>query len=93
MALTDTFVKKVKHTGKPTGDKYTDGDGMYLLVKAAGKYWRMDYTYANKRKTIAFGVYPAVALSKARHRRVRARELLALTRALLRKWNSPNARR
>ena len=77
MALTDTFVTKVKHTGKPTGDKYTDGDGMYLLVKAAGKYWRMDYTYANKRKTIAFGVYPAVALSKARHRRVRARELLA----------------
>ncbi|GAB3757505.1 hypothetical protein GCM10028796_01750 [Ramlibacter monticola] len=37
MALTDVFVRQVKHTGKPTGDKHTDGAGMYLLVKAAGK--------------------------------------------------------
>ena len=37
MALTDTFVKQVKHSGKPTGDKHTDGSGMYLLVKEGGK--------------------------------------------------------
>jgi len=37
---------------------------MYLLVKAAGKYWRQDYTYADKRKTLALGVYPAVSLAK-----------------------------
>lgn len=43
MALTDTFVRQVKHTGKPAGDAYADGGGMYLLVKAAGKYWRMDW--------------------------------------------------
>lgn len=42
MALTDTFVRQIKHSGKPTGDKYTDGGAMYLLVKAGGKYWRMD---------------------------------------------------
>jgi len=30
MALTDTFVRQVKHSGKPTGDKHTDGDAMYL---------------------------------------------------------------
>jgi integrase len=77
MALTDTFVKQVKHTGKPTGDKYTDGQGMYLLVKAAGKYWRMDYTHERKRKTLALGVYPAVTLAKARQRREKAREILA----------------
>ena len=41
MALTDTFVKQVKPTGKPTGDKHTDGGGMHLLVKPAGKYWRL----------------------------------------------------
>jgi hypothetical protein len=46
MALTDTFVRQVKHTGKPAGDKHADGGGMYLLVKAGGKYWRMDYAYA-----------------------------------------------
>ena len=77
MALTDTFVKNTKHTGKPTGDKHSDGDGMYLLIKAAGKYWRMDYSHGEKRKTLALGTYPEVSLIKARQRRVKARELLA----------------
>lgn len=77
MALTDTFVKQVKHSGKPAGDKHADGGGMYLLVKAAGKYWRMDYAFAAKRKTLALGVYPEVGLAKARKRRDAAREQLA----------------
>jgi integrase len=77
MALADTFVRQVKHTGKPTGDKHTDGGGMYLLVKAGGKYWRLDYSHAAKRKTLALGVYPEVSLAKARKRREAARELLA----------------
>jgi hypothetical protein len=77
MALTDTFVRQVKHTGKASGDKHADGGGMYLLVKAGGRYWRMDYTHASKRKTLALGVYPEVSLAKARKRREEARELLA----------------
>ena len=77
MALTDTFVKQVKYTGKAAGDKHTDGGGMYLLVKAGGRYWRMDYTFQEKRKTLALGVYPEVSLAKARKRRESARELLA----------------
>lgn len=77
MALADTFVRQVKHTGKAAGDKYADGGGMYLLVKAGGKYWRQDYTYTGKRKTLALGVYPAVTLAQARKRRDKARELLA----------------
>jgi integrase len=77
MALTDTFVKNVKHTGSPAGDKHTDGQAMYLLVNAGGKYWRMNYRFAEKRKTLALGVYPAVSLAKARQRRDKARELLA----------------
>ena len=77
MALTDTFVRQVKHTGKASGDKHADGGGMYLLVKASGRYWRMDYTHANKRKTLALGVYPEVSLAKARKRREEARERLA----------------
>lgn len=76
MALTDTFIKQVK-PNKPTGDKHTDGGGLYLLVKPAGKYWRMDYRYLDKRKTLALGVYPAVSLASARRRRDEARELLA----------------
>ena len=77
MALTDTFTKNAKHSGKPAGDKHTDGNGMYLLVNAVGKYWRMDYRFADKRKTLALGVYPEVSLAKARQRRDKARELLA----------------
>lgn len=77
MALADTFVRQVKHTGKPAGDKHSDGQGMYLLVKASGKYWRMDYTHLAKRRTLALGVYPAVSLAKARERRNEARKLLA----------------
>ena len=78
MALTDTFIKKsTKHSGKPAGDKHTDGGGMYLLVTAAGKYWRMNYRFADKRKTLALGTYPEVSLAKARAKREKARELLA----------------
>ena len=77
MPLTDTFAKNTKHTGAPAGDKHTDGGGMYLLVNAGGRYWRMDYRFAGKRKTLALGVYPAVSLMKARQRRDKARELLA----------------
>lgn len=77
MALTDTFVKNVKHSGAPAGDKHTDGQGMHLLVKAAGKYWRLNYRFLGKQKTLALGVYPEVSLAQARQRRDQARKLLA----------------
>lgn len=77
MALTDTFVKQVKPTQNPAGKKHTDGGGMYLLVKEVGKYWRLDYRYAGKRKTLALGTYPEVSLAKARQRREIARQRLA----------------
>ena len=78
MPLNDTFIKNsTKPSGKPAGDKYTDGGGMYLLVTPAGKYWRMNYRYAGKRKTLALGVYPTVSLAEARKRREKAREQLA----------------
>ena len=77
MALTDTFVKNVKATSAVAGDKYTDGQGLYLHVKRAGKYWRMSYRFGGKQKLLALGVYPAVSLAKARKRREQARELLA----------------
>lgn len=77
MALTDTFIRQVKASEKAIGDKYADGGGMYLLVKAAGKYWRMDYSFGGKRKTLALGTYPEVSLAKARDRRAAGRELLA----------------
>lgn len=77
MPLGDTFVRQVKPLGKPAGESYADGGGMYLLVKSSGKYWRMDYRFGGKRKTLAFGVYPAVTLAQARRRRDEAKALLA----------------
>lgn len=77
MALTDTFIKTTKHSGRPAGDKHSDGGGLYLHVTAAGKYWRMAYRYAGKQKTLAFGVYPAVTLKQARDKRDAAKERLA----------------
>ncbi len=77
MALTDTFVKNVKHSGRKAGDKYSDGQGLYLHVMETGKYWRLAYRFAGKQKTLAIGVYPAVSLSKARKARDTAREQLA----------------
>ena len=77
MALADTFIRQVKHSGAAAGDKHADGQGLFLLVKAAGKYWRMSYRFDGKQKTLALGVYPAVSLAKARQRRDKARELLA----------------
>lgn len=77
MALTDTFVKNVKPGKSAAGDKHTDGQGLHLLVKESGKYWRMNYRYLGKQKTLALGVYPAVSLAKARQKRDKAREQLA----------------
>lgn len=75
MPLTDTACRQAKPTDKAR--KLTDGDGLYLLVNQTGKYWRMDYRYGGKRKTLAIGVYPTVGLADARERCQDARKLLA----------------
>lgn len=77
MPLTDSFVRQVKHSGRPVGDKHSDGQGLYLHVASTGKYWRLAYRFAGKQKTLALGVYPAVSLAKARKARDTAREALA----------------
>jgi integrase len=75
MPLTDTAVRNAKPGGKPF--KLADEKGLYLLVNATGKYWRMNYRFTGKQKTLALGVYPAITLAKARERRDEARKLLA----------------
>ena len=77
MALTDTYVKNLKPSGKAAGEKYSDGNGLHLLVKPSGKYWRLSYRFVGKQKTLALGVYPEVSLAKARQRREKARQQLA----------------
>ena len=77
MALTDTFIKQVKHTGSKAGDKHSDSEALYLLVTKTGKYWRMNYRFNGKQKTLSYGTYPDVSLKAAREARKSAKELLA----------------
>ena len=58
MPLTDTAIKNAK----PAPDKafkLQDEKGMYLLVNANGsKYFRYNYRFGGKRKTLSLGIYP-----------------------------------
>lgn len=65
---------------KPTERDYklSDGEGLYLLVKAnGGKLWRLNYRYLGKHRTLAFGAWPHVTLADARRRRDEARRIIA----------------
>lgn len=75
MPLSDPAIKKAKLADKPY--KLTDEKGLYLLVNAAGKYWRLNYRFGGKRKTLALGVYPDVSLARAREKRDEARKKIA----------------
>src|SRR5215208_3259370 len=76
MALTDrTIQTKAKPADKPF--KLFDGHGLFLLVKPnGGRYWRMQYRIGEKRKLLAFGVYPEVSLKEARDKQADARKLI-----------------
>jgi Arm DNA-binding domain len=74
--LSATAVHQVKAQAKPF--KMQDGGGLYLLVTSNGsRYWRYDYRFAVKRKTLALGVYPDTSLAAARKLHQTARETLA----------------
>jgi hypothetical protein len=66
VALTDrTIQAKAKPADRPF--KLFDGHGLFLLVKPSGdRYWRLQYRFKGKAKTLAFGVYPDVSLHESR---------------------------
>ena len=73
--LTDTEIKKAKSKDKDY--KLSDGENLYLVVKSNGtKFFRFDFTYSKKRKSMSFGIYPEVTLKEAREKRTKAREQL-----------------
>ena len=76
MPLTDIVIRKAKARLAPY--KMADGGGMYVLVKPDGaRYWRMDYRWEGRRRTLALGVYPSVSLSDAREKKDQAKKQLA----------------
>ena len=55
-----------------------DEKGMYLLAHPNGsKYFRLDYRFEGKRKTLALGVYPDTGLKQARERLYTAKQQIA----------------
>ena len=74
MPLTDLEIRRAVWSGK--NRKLSDSKGMYVLVTKAGKYFRYDYRFGGKRKTLALGVYPQTSLADARRKHSEARKLL-----------------
>ncbi len=75
--ITDTALRQIR-----AGDsrrRIPDGSGLYLLlfVNGGAHAWRLDYTFALKRKTISLGTYPETSLALARSKAEKARALIA----------------
>ena len=77
MTISDTAIK----AAKPRIDKaykLPDEKGMYIYIHTNGsKYFRLDYRFDGKRKTLALGVYPETTLKEAREKREIARKQIA----------------
>jgi len=76
MPLTDLSCKNAKPKEKPY--KLADSQGLFLLVSPNGsRYWRMNYRYEGKQKTLALGSYPETPLGQARAKGLAAKKQLA----------------
>ncbi len=74
--LTDSQIRRAKPAARPR--KLADARGLYLkITTSGGRYWRFDYRFDCKYKTLALGTYPDVPLFRARKRHAEARRLLA----------------
>ncbi len=74
--ISDTKVRSAKP--REAAYKLTDERGLHLLVTPkGGKWWRFNYRFDGKQKTLSMGVYPDISLSDAREKREAARKLIA----------------
>lgn len=73
--LTDTEIKLAKPKDKLY--KLSDGQNLFFVVQPNGtKFFRYDYTFQNKRKSMSFGTYPDLSLKDARAQREQVKQLL-----------------
>mgnify|MGYP001791727354 CR=1 FL=1 len=72
-ALTNAKVKSISTPGR-----YTDGDGLQLLVKKSGaKMWVMRYSFDGSRRDAGLGGYPGITLAEARAKAAEIRAAVA----------------
>lgn len=58
--------------------KIFDARGLYMIIMPSGaRYWRVNYRFQKKQRTLSAGVYPDVSLALARERRDEIRRILA----------------
>ena len=74
-ALTDRNILHAKSKDKQY--KIFDGKGLFVLIHPNGsKYFRWEYKFEGKRKTLALGVHPETTLKLARDERLEAHKLV-----------------
>jgi len=58
---------RIRHAETPTTiKKLSDGQGLVLLLHPNGsKYWRFNYRFNKKQKTLAIGKYPNEPFAKS----------------------------
>jgi|GEM_PF-67581 len=79
--LTDVEIRNFKPSEKCTNsrpDKYSDREGLQLLVRKTGtKSWISAYRFNNVPQTLTLGSYPNLRLSEARQANKAIKDLLA----------------
>ena len=75
MPLTDTYIKALKPSAKPT--RHADGGGLSLTVQPSGaKLWHYRYRLFGSPGTFSIGLYPEVTLAGARDAAREAKKLV-----------------
>lgn len=73
--LTDLVVEALK--GQEKSYTKSDGKGMSIIVTPNGtKWWKLDFSYKQKRNSISLGVYPNITLAQARQKTVLCQKAL-----------------
>ena len=73
--LSDAEIKRSKPKDKEY--KIGDGQGLFLVIRPNGtKFFRFDYSFDSKRKSMSFGIYPDISLKEARDKREDTKKLI-----------------
>ncbi|RKR03564.1 tyrosine-type recombinase/integrase [Halomonas sp. M20] len=70
--------KKVQSLIKDgTPGRYSDGNGLYLMIPMKGMpYWMLRYTFAGKRRELTLGKYAQLSLAEAREQAIESQKAI-----------------